>query len=124
MIWTFRSRLIKTVFLASLGLSFISINTIFAQVAGIPGNHTEQEVKKNSASGRKALRKDLIKIKSTDVPVPIKIILDKDKYKGWEKGRIYRSKSTNVYRFEVTQRGKRNIFRFRADGSVVHDDDV
>ena len=111
----------KLLFAALIALLF-SINNIFAQVAGMPGNHTEETGEKKSSSGKKFKGKLWVKIKSTDVPAPIRVELDKDEYAGWKKGRMYRNKSSNIYRFDVGPSSSRKSFLFKADGTVIDED--
>lgn len=65
--------------------------------------------------------KDMMRIKSSDVPEALQQALKSPEYKGWENGAIYRSKSNNNYTIVITNGGEKQIYRFGPDGKPIGD---
>lgn len=65
--------------------------------------------------------KDMMRIKSSDVPEALQQALKSPEYKGWENGAIYRSKSNNNYTIVITNGGEKQIHRFGPDGKPIGD---
>lgn len=66
-------------------------------------------------------RKDMSKIKSSEVPANLKQTLSGSQYSGWEQGTIYRSKNNDAYVLEMNTNGQTQVHRFGADGKPSRD---
>lgn len=63
--------------------------------------------------------KDMMKIKSTDLPDAVKQTLAAPQYQGWENAPIYRSKNNDMYVLEIGAGTEAKTFRFGADGKPM-----
>jgi len=63
--------------------------------------------------------KDMIKIKSTDVPEAVKQTLGAPQYQGWESSTIYRSKNSDMYFIQMGDGAEAKTYRFGADGKPI-----
>jgi hypothetical protein len=63
-------------------------------------------------------KKDMLKVKSNEVPASLKTTLQGTEYKGWETGTIYRNQNSDMYLLEGKD-GK--TYRFDAQGKKIED---
>jgi hypothetical protein len=63
--------------------------------------------------------KDMMKIKSTDLPDAVKQTLAAPQYQGWENAPMYRSKNNDMYVLEIGAGTEAKTFRFGADGKPM-----
>jgi len=61
-------------------------------------------------------KKDMLKVKSNEVPASLKTTLQGTEYKGWETGTIYRNQNSDMYLLEGKD-GK--TYRFDAQGKKI-----
>lgn len=67
-------------------------------------------------------RKDMVVIKATQLPAPVKKTLELPEYKGWEKATIYRNPSSTFYLVEIQEPVKTRVYRFDKNGKRLDDE--
>ncbi len=65
-------------------------------------------------------KKDMVQIKSTEVPASLKTTLQGSQYKGWEAGTVYRNQNSDMYLVEMKEGSNPpKTYRFDANGKVI-----
>jgi hypothetical protein len=68
-------------------------------------------------------RKNLIRIKPSELPEGVRKRLKHPAYKGWEKATISRNQSSTVYTVEFQEPNKTRIYQFDKYGQQLEDDE-
>jgi hypothetical protein len=82
---------------------------VSVQTEGVSAEmYTEPEWKKS----------DKVKIRTSQIPNPMLITLGDPKYKGWDKGVVYKNKTTNDYMIEIKNGGETKVYYFDKEGQA------
>lgn len=66
-------------------------------------------------------KKDMVVIRSAEVPASLRNTLQGDQYKGWESGTIYRTQSSDMFIVEIRDGDKIKMHRFDQNGKPIKD---
>ena len=64
-------------------------------------------------------KKDMIVIKASEMPIPLKTTLEAIEYQGCEKGTIYRTKLNDMFLIEIKDGDRVRSYRFDANGKPL-----
>lgn len=64
-------------------------------------------------------KEDKVKITTNQIPSPMLITLGDPMYKGWDKSKVYRNKSTNDYMIEITEGKATRTYYFDKSGNAM-----
>ena len=79
-------------------------------------NQNQTQSQNQSQGQNQNYKKDMLKVKSNEVPASLKTTLQGTEYKGWETGTIYRNQNSDMYLLEGKD-GK--TYRFDAQGKRI-----
>ena len=85
--------------------------------------HAQDPQKKDTVTQSQNYRQDMMTIKSSDLPAPLRTTLQDAQYKGWETGTFYTNKAKDTYVVEIkdASTNKTKAFRFDASGQPMRD---
>jgi hypothetical protein len=102
---------------------FIVAGMLFAATATFAQDSTRTQQPQTQQSPEQTqtqnYSKDMIKIKSNDLPEAVKQTLAAPQYQGWESSTVYRSKNSDMYFIEMGTGAQAKTFRFGADGKPI-----
>jgi hypothetical protein len=90
-----------------------------AAMAQDPAQTKDSTNQQTVPSTEQNYKKDMVKIKSTEVPASLKTTLQGTEYKGWENGTVYRNENSDMYLVEVSNGGTSTSYRFDANGKPI-----
>lgn len=65
--------------------------------------------------------KDMVKIQPTEIPDGLKATLQRDQFKGWESGSVYKNQTGDVFIVEINDavENRTKAYRFDASGKPI-----
>ena len=66
-------------------------------------------------------KKDMVVIPSAEVPASLRSTLQREQYKGWESGTIYRNQNSDMFIVEMRNGDNTRMYRFDQNGKAVKD---
>ena len=65
--------------------------------------------------------KDMVKIEATEIPAGLQATLQRDQFKGWESGSVYKNQTGDVYIVEINDavENRTKAYRFDASGKPI-----
>lgn len=97
------------------GAALIS-TSVRGQAVGAPQDSTTQVPYENKLNVNYQKEHAIKPIKVSDVPSPLRKVLQGDEYKGWQKGTISRTGNGKIYEFRIGNGDEQKVYRFTAEG--------
>lgn len=107
--------------LAGASVSFAQVDTTNSRSNDASASQANPALSGQPQQPDQNYRKDMSKIKSSEVPANLNETLNGSQYSGWEQGTIYRSKNNDAYVLEMNTNGQTQVHRFGADGKPLRD---
>ena len=109
------------------GMLFISVVAVNAQDStrttqpSVSQPSNTQQPSTTQQPSQDYQQRDMVKIKSSEVPASLRSTLQGSEYKGWENGTIYRNKTNDGYMVEIGDGTTRKTYRFDKGGKRMGD---
>lgn len=116
--------LVAGLLLAGASVSFAQVDTTNARSKDASASQANPAVSgqpQQSGQPDQNYRKEMSKVKSSEIPASLKETLKGSQYSGWEQGTLYRSKNNDAYVLEMNTNGQTQVHRFGADGKPSRD---
>jgi hypothetical protein len=98
----------------------VLIAAVFCLSAVAVQAQDEQKKDTTSVSPSQNYRKDMVAIKSIDLPAPVQTTLQDAQYKGWEMGQFFTNEAKDIYVVEIKDASnKTTAYRFDANGRPI-----
>jgi hypothetical protein len=111
----------KKVMLTLAGMLFISLVAVNAQDSTRTTQPSVSQPSTTQQPSQDYQQRDMVKVKSNEVPASLRSTLQGSEYKGWESGTIYRSKSNDNYTVEIGEGTTKKTYRFDKSGKRIGD---
>jgi hypothetical protein len=119
----------KKLMLTCAGMLLIGLAAVNAQVTqdtsrtpvreGDPAINQPQQQEQTQEQTN--YQRDMTVIKSDEVPASLRSTLQGSEYRGWEQGKIYRSKTDNSYTLLIGEGTTQKTFKFDKNGKRMND---
>jgi hypothetical protein len=93
--------------------------SVRGQAVNAPQDSTTQVPYENKLNVNYQKEHAMKPIKASDVPSPLKKVLQGDEYKGWQKGTISRTGNGKIYEFRIVNGAEQKVYRFTAEGEPI-----
>ena len=121
----------KKLMLTCAGMLLIGLAAVNAQVTqdtsrtpvreGDPAISQPQQQDQTQTQEQTNYQRDMTVIKSDDVPASLRSTLQGSEYRGWENGKIYRSKTDNSYTVLIGEGTSQKTYKFDKNGKRMDD---
>lgn len=106
----------KKIMLIVAAMAFVTTVTLAQDSTRTESQQPTEQQQSPEQTPSQDYTKDMVKIKSEELPEAVKQTLAAPQYQGWESSTIYRSRNNDMYIVEIGSGTEAKTHRFGADG--------